>query len=168
MMVGGKGTKTGSLSGLQCPDIARVHLVKNADGTKLFTMVQTGKKYAEDMQRARDAMTEKEMAAPVMRTAKQAHRSNTTLVNASVEQTTRANGLKTAMASFMGLEEDQLRDAKEKHEDGMPPFAISHGWRWKNERIQGTHTMTQTMAQNNCMAHTHTRQYMGSMSSVGE
>ena len=90
MMVGGKGTKTGSLSGLQCPDIARVHLVKNVDGTESFTMVQTGKKYAEDIQRARDAMNEKEMATPVKRTAKQTHRSNMTLVNAAGKQTTRA------------------------------------------------------------------------------
>ena len=71
MTVGGKGTKTGSLSSLQCPDIARVHLVTNVDDTESFTMVQTGGKHAEDMQRARDAMHEKEMAASVMRTAKQ-------------------------------------------------------------------------------------------------
>ena len=84
---------------LQCPDIARVHLVTNVDGTESFTMVQSGKKHAEDMQRARDAMNEKEMAASVMRTAKQTHRSNLALVNAAVEQTTRTKGMKTAMAS---------------------------------------------------------------------
>ena len=121
--VGGKGTKIGSLSGLQCPDIARVHLVKNVDGTESITMVQPGKKYAEDMQRARDAMTEKEMAAPVMRTAKQTHLSNMALVNQAVEQTTRLKGMRTAMASFVGLEDDQLREAKEKHEDIMPTYA---------------------------------------------
>jgi hypothetical protein len=68
-------------------------------------------------------MNEKEMAASVMRTAKQTHRSNLALVNAAVEQTTRAKGMKTAMASFVGLEEDQFGDAKEKHEDGMPTYA---------------------------------------------
>ena len=121
--VGGKGTKPGSLSSLKCPDIARVHLVTNVDGTESFTLIQTGQKYAKDMQRARDAMNEKEMAASVMRTAKQTHRSNLALVNAAVEQTTMLKGMRTAMASFVGLEEDQLRDATEKHEDGMPTFA---------------------------------------------
>ena len=46
-----------------------------------------------------------------------------TLADAAVKQTTRAKGLKLAMASFVGLEEAQLRDAKEKHKDGMPTFA---------------------------------------------
>ena len=121
--VGGKGTKTGSLSSLQCPDIARVHMVTNVDGTESFTMVQSGTNHAEDLQRARDAMNEKEMEASVKRTAKQTHLSNMSLVNQAVEQTTRLKGMMTAMASFVGLEEDQLRDAKEKHEDSMPTFA---------------------------------------------
>ena len=58
-----------------------------------------------------------------MRAAKVTHQSNLVLVNAAVEQSTRAKGMQTAMASFVGLEEDQLQDAKEKHEDGMPTFA---------------------------------------------
>ena len=59
----------------------------------------------------------------VKKTAETVHKSNLVLVNAAVEQSTRAKGMQTAMASFMGLEEDQLKDAKEKHEDGMPTFA---------------------------------------------
>ena len=123
MTVGGKGTKLGALSSLQCPEITRVQLITNVDGTQSFILGQSGQKHAEEMQRAQDAMNKKEMEASVLRTAKLTHRSNLVLVNAAVEQSTRAKGMQTAMASFMGLEEDQLKDAKEKHEDGMPTFA---------------------------------------------
>ena len=49
------GTKPGALSSLQCPEITRVQLITNVDGTESFILGQWGQKHAEEKQRARDA-----------------------------------------------------------------------------------------------------------------
>ena len=103
--------------------MTKVRRIENVDGTETFILDQTGKADAEERQRRTDAMNKQEMETAVMKTAEAVHKINLVLVNAAVEQSTRAKGMQTAMASFVGLEEDQLKDAKEKHEDGMPTFA---------------------------------------------
>ena len=129
MTMSKKGAIPGLLGNLKCPEVTRVQLITNVDGTKTFILDQTGKANAEEQQRRTDARNKQEMADSVMKTAKAIHKSNMVLVNAAVEQSTstRAKGMQTAMASFMGLEEDQLKDAKETHKDGMPTFAWLEG-----------------------------------------
>ena len=71
--MGGKGTKPGAPSSLQCPEITRVKLITNVDGTELFILGQSGQKYAEVEQRARDRVNKKERAMERARDAEKTH-----------------------------------------------------------------------------------------------
>ena len=61
--VGGKGTNTGSLSSLQCPETTKVKLITNVDGTESFILGESGQKQEEAKQRTRDQERRKEQEA---------------------------------------------------------------------------------------------------------
>ena len=91
--LGEKGTIPGILSNLKCPEMTRVQLITNMDGTESFILGQSGKKHAEERQRMTDAMNKQEIEESVMSTAKMTHQSNLVVVNAAVEQSTRLKGV---------------------------------------------------------------------------
>ena len=103
-------------------------MITKEDGTQIFVLEQTGQEDVKERQHKIDIRNQNEIEEAVKKTAEGVHKSNIAAVNAAVEHSTRMKGMRTAMASFVGLEDDQLKDATEKHEDGMPTFACACVW----------------------------------------
>ena len=100
-------------------------MITKEDVIQIFVLEQTGQEDAKERQRKIDIRNQKEIEEAVKKTADAVNESNILAVNAAVVQATRMKGMRSATASFVGLEGDQLnsKDTMEKHEDGMPAFA---------------------------------------------